>query len=163
VKAVLGSCLAIILASCVSAPLRYTTALDDTYNDGVVRISLLGFVPQGSGSPEGLTVQCENAGTTPVAIKWEKSSIILDSDAQPVYLETSAYKDAYGVQQESAVAAGSRVSVTVYPSNRVGSTAGGWGPPKLAIQPLSARQVWLRMCVNVAGGDRFYTLRVTLE
>ena len=162
-KAVLAPCLAIVLASCVSAPLRYTTTLDDTHNDGVVRISLLGLLPQGSRAPEGLTVQCEDTGTTPVAIKWDKSSIILDSDAQPVYLETSSYGDPYGVRPESVVRAGSRMSATVYPANRVSSTAGGWGPPKLAIQPFNARQVWLRMCVNVSGEDRFYTLKVTLE
>ena len=156
---------AFVLASCVSSPLRYVSTVEDKYNDGTVSVSLIGLAPDGSASPRGLTVQLGNGGNSPITVEWQRSTFYLDGAPNPVYVENSAYGygDAKGVPPESIVKAGSHIAATAYPANNVTSTAGGWGPPKLAIQPLNSRHVSLSICVSVAGQDRFYALAVAME
>ena len=154
---------ALLLVGCASSPPTYTTTLDDQYKDGIVSVSLVGLDPDGSPSPQGLTVQCMNTGTSPVTVQWEKSTISLGSAPHPVFLKYGSYGDPRGAPADVNVPAGERLVETVYPANRVTTMSGGWGPLKLDIQPLGAERVSLSISVNVLGQDRFYTLQVQMQ
>ena len=137
--------------------------MEDPYKDGAVKVSVLNVAPEGSSSPQGLTVECENETRSPIAVKWEKSSIILNGASVGVFLGTEKSEDLQKGPREETVPAGSRVVETVYPVDNVEAQPGAYGVQTLQVSPLGSRQVSLSICVNVAGEDRFYAVRVGME
>ncbi len=152
-----------VLCSCSSFPPPYSTTVDDTYKDKAISVSLVSLAPADSASPEGFAVQCVNNGSSPVTVKWQKSTITLDAAAQPVFLEGQAPDDPRQPPPDSVIPAASLVKATLYPSKNVSSTSGAYGTRQLVVSPFFARQISLSICVEVGGEDRFYTIRVTME
>ena len=128
-----------------------------------MRVSVLAAAPEGSSLPQGLTVQCVNDSGGPVIVKWNKSSIVLNGAPSGVFLEGEKYEDIQKGAPEETVPAGSRAVETVYPMNNVVAQPGAYGVQTLRVSPLGSRQVSLSVCVDVAGVDRFYTIRVDME
>jgi hypothetical protein len=156
-----------ILAGCMSMGQpkeTWTFQVEESYNDDLMKIQVLGLEHGGSlfagFGVVGVDLSIQNASSKPAVIVWKKSALEFNRSSHQVFLAGQKYADAGREVPDRVIGAGSKIDIGVFPAEIVYYESGQYGGWRM--RAFKTNRLSCLICVQVEGEERFYTVHVDI-